>query len=278
MSASSIRALFAALILSGCSTIAVDRAQELSETGRQYASTIKRVHELTLDRSIDYCAELIAHEQQDLGPDLLERRTDELRQRVALATRAEAELDALKANFIEFEAIAKGEPESDAAALGKVAGAIPLASPLNLTGDSLSGLSGLVGRRARAASVSSAISRSAAPIAQTLALGEAELDDQIEWLAPREKAYRERDYAQRVRAPFLSPGASRELGRDWRSAWSDYVRPPKMTALLNEAKRTSRLMRKTWEAVQRGSFSFDELRAALDSLKAHLAAADKAIR
>ena len=91
MSASSIRALLAALILSGCSTIAVDRAQELSETGKQYASTIKRVHELALDRSIDYCAELIAHEQQDLGPDLLDRRTDELRQRVALAARAEAE-------------------------------------------------------------------------------------------------------------------------------------------------------------------------------------------
>lgn len=279
MSLPTLSAMLAALVLTGCSTLAMDRAQELADTGKQYVSTLKKVNELALDKSIAFSAELLAHSQEPRTAELLARNTDELRERARLVALEAAELDKLQTRFLEFESLAKGEPgESTAQTLGKVAGSLP--SPLSLPGESVSGLGGLFTRHSRALTFSNALARDGEAIAQALARDEAVLKQHIEWIESRERLAREQDYADKVCAPFLNQPAGKELGAEWKSAWSDYVRPPQILSLLTEARQTNRIMQRTWREVLRDNFSLDEIRTALENLKSRIAssAAARVIR
>ena len=263
-------AILVALVLTGCSTLAVDRAQDLADTGKQYVSTLKKVNELALDKSIAFSAELLAHSQEPRTPELLARNTTELRERAQLVAGEAAELDKLQARFVEFESLAKGDPgESTAQTLGKFAGALP--SGLSLPGESVSGLGGLFTRHTRARTLANALARDADAITQALARDETVLKQQIDWIASREILAREQDYADKVCAPFLNQPAGKELGPEWKNAWSDYVRPPQILTLLAEARQTSQIMQRTWREVLRDKFALDEIKAALENLKARIA-------
>lgn len=263
-------AILVALVLTGCSTLAIDRAQDLADTGKQYVSTLKKVNDLALDKSIAFSAELLAHSQEPRTAELLARNTTELRERAALVALEAAELDKLQARFVEYESLAKGDPgESAAQTLGKFAGSLP--SGLSLPGESVSGLGGLFTRHTRALTLTNALARDADAITQALARDEIVLKQQIDWIASREIRAREQDYADKVCAPFLNQPAGKEMGPDWKNAWSDYVRPPQILTLLAEARQTNQIMQRTWHEVLRDNFALDEIKAAIENLKARIA-------
>lgn len=270
MSQSSLSAILAALVLTGCSTLAIDRAEDLADTGKQYVATLKKVNELALDRSISFSAELLAHSQEPRTPEQLARQTAELKARAQVVAQEELELDKLQNRFAEYASIAKGDPgESAAQTLGKVADSLP--TSLSLPSDSFTGMGGLFTRQSRALALSNALARDADAIAQALLRDETMLKQQIDWIESRENSAREQDYELKVRAPFLNQPAGKEFGADWKSAWSDYVHAPQILTLLNEARHTNLVMQRTWRAVLRDNFAFDDIKAALESLKSRIA-------
>jgi hypothetical protein len=264
----------AVLVSTGCSTVAVDRAQGVADTGTKYVETMKKVNDLALDKSITFTATLLA---RDVPRDdaVLQQTTDAIQERSKLVGSAAAYFDGLATYFAELEALAKGDQSAATSdALGKVADSLK-AEPFGLTlsddkKKALTGLAGFVAKQVHAAAVEKALTRDADTVAQALALSTQMLDEQIRWINVREAASRKKAFEDNVRKPFLTP--SKELGDDWKKAWSDYVRTPPVIALLGEAKKASDDMQKAWRNVLRGQYSFAEIQASLNNVKAGIEA------
>lgn len=254
--------------LVGCSTVSVDRAIGVSETGKAYVKTLKKVNDLALDNSIEFTANMLPTLPRT--EEALMEHTDEIKARVELVGSAHEYLDRLANYFSELEALSKGDQsEATEKAVGQVADSLK-AEPIKLSlsderKKALTGLAGYVAKQFHAAAVEKALKRDADVVAQALAISEKMLDEQIQWINLRETAVRKKKFIDDVKKPYVG-GAN--LGPEWKKAWSSEVRTPPVIALLAEAKNASTEMQKAWINVLRGQYSYSEIQAALNNVKA----------
>lgn len=261
-----------ALVVAGCSTVSVDRTIGISATGKAYVETLKKVNDLALDTSIEFTANLLPTLPRT--EESLEATTEEIRKRSSLIGKAHKYLNGLASYFSELEALAKGDQsEATAKALGQVAESLK-AEPIELKlsdekKNAITGLAGFVAKQIHAAAVEKALTRDADTVAQTLAISEKMLDEQISWIRLREDAERKKKYNDNVKKPFVAGG---QLGPDWKKAWSSEVRASPVIALLSEAKEASREMQRAWIDILRGQYSFAEIQSSLKNVKAGIEA------
>lgn len=262
-----ITTMLLALVIAGCSTVSVERAQGVSATGKAYVEVIKRVNDLALDNSIEFTANLLP--MLPRTETSLDASTNGIKERARLIGQAHEYLDGLASYFFELDALAKGDQsDATAKALGQVADSLKVA-PIELKlsdekKNALTGLADIVAKQIHAAAVEKALVRDADTVAQALAISEKMLDEQINWINLREKAERQKKYNDNVKKPFVAGGP---LGADWKKAWSNEVRTPPVIATLAEAKKASIEMQKAWKNVLRGQYSFAEIQVSLKNVK-----------
>jgi hypothetical protein len=257
------------LASAGCSTVVVNRAQGVAETGKVFVQTMGKVNELALDRSLDFAANFLTTSVSRTDSDLASQTTL-FQARSKLIGEYKTYLQGLADYFGELESLSKGDQsDSTANALGTFADALkaePIA--LKLSDErkkALTGLAGLVAKQFHAAAVEKALIRDADTIAQAIAVSEKMLEEQKRWITFRERATRELNYAQKVKAPFIS---GQTLSEDWKKEWTTYVRTPPTTLLLEEAEAATANMQKAWRGVLRADYSFAEIQASLLNVKA----------
>lgn len=269
-------ALAAACLLPGCATVSVERAKGIAQAGKDYASTLQKVGDLALDRSITFSADFLA--SPDSGPprtaDTIDDETKLLRSRVALVADANLYLESLGKYFQELENLAGGDQSAGTVeATGKLADALkrePMGLKLaDAEKSAISGLAGFVARQVHASFVESALRRDAETIAEALVLSDKILAQQARWIEFRGRLVREKDYLENVRKPFLAPGA---LPDSWKTKWGDAVRQSAAIATVEEARKASRKMQDSWREILRGRYSFEEVQASLENVKAGIAA------
>lgn len=260
------------LILTGCTSISVDRATGVSAAGSAYVETLKKVNDLALESSIVFTANLLPDLSR--SEEMLDATTEEIKSRSLLVGDAHEYFNGIALYFSELEALSKGD-QSDATAnaLGQVAESLK-AEPVGLElsdekKQALTGLAGFIAKQVHSAAVEKALRRDADSVAQALAVSELMLDEQIRWIELRESAERKKSFINKVKTPFVAGGS---LGADWKEAWSSEVRTPPVIALLVEAKKASSEMQKAWINVLRGEYSQAELRASLKNVKAGIEA------
>ena len=262
--------LVAAVIASaGCSTVVVNRAQGVAETGKVFGQTMGKVNDLALDRSIDFTATFLATSAPRTDSALSDL-TKSLQERSKLIGEYKTYLKALADYFWELEGLSKADQsESTAIALSKFADVLK-AEPIELKisderKNALTGLAGLVAKQVHAAAVEKALTRDADTVAQAIAVTEKMLEEQKRWITFRERAEREQNYSLKVEAPFV---AGQTLSEDWKEAWITYVRTPPTTVLLDEAESAAASMQKAWRGILRADYSFAEIQASLLNVKA----------
>lgn len=253
----------------GCSTVVVNRAQGVAETGKVFAQTMGKVNDLALDRSIGFTANFLTTSVPRTDTDL-SSQTVPIQARSKLIGGYKTYLQGLSDYFGELEGLSKGDQsDGTATALGKFADALK-AEPVGLElsegrKKALTGLAGLVAKQVHAAAVEKALIRDADTVAQAIAISEKMLEEQKRWITLRERATRELDYAHKVKGPFI---AGQTLSEDWKKAWTTYVRTPPTTILLEEAEAATANMQKAWRGVLRADYSFAEIQASLLGVKA----------
>lgn len=254
--------------LSGCANVAADRTLTVANAGRDYVQNIKKVNDLALDISIDFTADILPALPRT--EQTLNDYSDELKIRVHYVGDAHDYIDGIASYFSELQALSNGDQsEATVNALAKIADSLKV-EPVNLKLSderkvALTGLAGYVAKQVHAKAVEKALIRDSTTVAQALALSEQMLDEQIRWLNLREKAERLKKRKLAVYKPFIENAS---LGSEWKNAWKEDIRGPKIEALLVEAKQSSQEMQKLWVNILRGQYSVTELRASLDNVKA----------
>lgn len=256
------------LVLIGCSTIPTERAKGISTSGKEYVEVLKQVNNLALDKSIDFTTEIFPNLPRT--QEVLISTTDEIRKRSELIDQADEYYSYLANYFDSLEALAKGDQsEATSNALAQIADTLKK-EPIDLKlsdekKKSLTGLTSFVAKQAHSSAVEKALKRDADTIAQSLALTEKMLDEQIKWITLRERLIRDKEFIDKVQKPYIS-GAP--LTPEWKKTWSSHVRKPPIIALLNDTKKASEEMQKSWINILRGQYSYDETIIALNNIKA----------
>jgi hypothetical protein len=254
------------LAMVGCVAVSVDRVKGVAELGASYIKTLKQVNDLALDQSIQFTANILPDLQRT--EVILDEQSKILKERVKLIGSANQYLDCLANYFAELEALAKGDQsEATEKGLDQIMDSLKQEpAELKISDErkkSLTGLARYVTKQIHAAAVEKALIRDADTVAQSLAVTEQMLNEEIKWLKLRANA-EQKTYQDKVVKPFVN---NNKLGVDWRKAWSDYVRPPPVMALFTDAKKASKDMQTAWINVLRGEYSYTELQASLKNVK-----------
>ena len=255
--------------LSACSTVAVNRAEGVSESAISYVDSLKKVNELALDKSIDFTADLLLSTPRTLQN--LNDKTKDINERIRLAGEYKNYLDQLGNYFTELNALANGDQsENTAKAIDKIVENLKQPpAEIKISDErkaALSGLSAVVAKQIHATKVQSALERHADIVAQALEISEKLLDEQISWISIREKARKLKDYKSVVEGPYTS-NPPITLDDSWKNAWKASVSDSEVIQVLNDSKKASKALQKEWLAVLRGQYSPSELQSILKELK-----------
>lgn len=255
--------------LSACSTVAVNRAEGVSESAISYVDSLKKVNELALDKSIDFTADLLLSTPRTLQN--LNDKTKDINERIRLAGEYKNYLDQLGNYFTELNALANGDQsENTAKAIDKIVENLKQPpAEIKISDErkaALSGLSAVVAKQIHATKVQSALERHADIVAQALEISEKLLDEQISWISIREKARKLKDYKSAVEGPYTS-NPPITLDDSWKNAWKASVSDSEVIQVLNDSKKASKALQKEWLAVLRGQYSPSELQSILKELK-----------
>ncbi len=255
--------------LSACSTVAVNRAEGVSESAISYVDSLKKVNELALDKSIDFTADLLLSTPRTLQN--LNDKTKDINERIRLAGEYKNYLDQLGNYFTELNALANGDQsENTAKAIDIIVENLKQPpAEIKISDErkaALSGLSAVVAKQIHATKVQSALERHADIVAQALEISEKLLDEQISWISIREKARKLKDYKSAVEGPYTS-NPPITLDDSWKNAWKASVSDSEVIQVLNDSKKASKALQKEWLAVLRGQYSPSELQSILKELK-----------
>ncbi|WP_209672719.1 hypothetical protein [Delftia tsuruhatensis] len=263
-----------AVLMTGCSTVATTRGKAVAEVGKKYVETMGEVNDLAYEKTLTFSANLLGAQVAPRLMSELDAFTESHQARGKLIAEYKAYLAGLTEYFAGLEALAGGDQsEATSAAMGKVIDTLK-APPAKLKisderKTALTGLTGMVAKGVHNAAVEKALIRDADIIAQALAVTDKMLDEHIRQIEFREKAAREKLYAENVVKPF---GASIALNEEWKRAWITYVRISPAIAILQEGQKASTDMQRAWKDALRGNYSFSEIQATLASTKAKIEA------
>jgi len=283
-----------AVLVTGCSTTSVDRAQKLSEAGVAYAQATNAVVDQAIDASIDASSERQLRskprqEVKDSGEQAkrtaqLTELDAELRGNVVNYTRLKQSVAALEAYFAALGALAGASPgDATEKAVGTLAdrvnglsnaldrgkGGGPLLSDAQKT--AIAGLSKAVAKEVHGAAVAKALERDAPVIGRALVLQQMTLQAAANDIRAQLKQSSELFYADRVVGPYKRGTMDRSWVDDHRVAVKTMAvsSDPEAIAKANAAAEQVEVV---WRRILSGEYSPEELSAILKDTQELLAA------
>ena len=281
-----------AVLTSGCATVSIERAKDLSTAGVAYAQAMAAISQAGMEASIDADSAVQIRSMprapvsdpvvRDARIVRLAALDDELVKTVVLYATFETSANALEAYFKGLQALAGGSPaaateESVKQLAGRVnalnAALQSKGSPLSDAKiNALGGLAGLVAAQVHGAAVARALERDATVIGTCLSLQEMVLQKAKMDITNNLVEAGNRYYVDRVQAPY----ARGQMSDGWPAARLNYLKVKALSqnsAAVESAQAASQQMQLVWKRILSGEYSAPELVALLKDTDDLLAAA-----
>ena len=266
------------VLLSGCSTVIVERSSAIATTGSAYAATLQKVNQFALDESINNTADALASTPVAGTLNGLTSAANNLKERQRLVAAYGEFLNTLAEYFANLEAFAK----YDAAGANSKAidGVVDKLNSVQKTlgnteisaekKTAISAVVGLISKQAHASVLKARLEKDAEPIATALALSSAALEQQISWVEKPIQLQRDMDWARNVVQPYTNPAREQPLTAAWKTSFATLIKQAPKVQLLIDAKAAGEKMEAGWRDVLRGNYSLDEVRKSLADIQAAL--------
>ena len=266
------------LLLSGCSTVIVERSSAIASTGSAYAATLQKVNEFALNESINNAADALASTPVAGTLRGLNDTANNLKERQRLVQAYGEFLNTLAEYFANLEAFAKYDAagENSKAIDGVVDKLNSVQKTLRNTQitaekkTAISGIVGLVSKQVHASALKARLEKDALPIATALALSSAALEQQVSWVEKPIQLQRDMDWARNVVQPYVNPTREQPLTAAWKTSFVTLIKQAPTVQLLVDAKAAGEKMEAGWRDVLRGNYSLDEVRKSLADIQSAL--------
>lgn len=266
------------VMLTGCSTVIVERSSSIASTGAAYATTLQKVNEFALNESIDFVAHELATRPVAGSRVALETVASDLKKRQELVSTYGEFLSALGEYFSNLEAFAKYDAatanskaiEGDVDKLNALQVQLKSTEISAAKKSAISGIVGLVSKQAHASALQARLEKDSVPIATALALSSALRDEQIAWVQKPDDLLRKLEWESNVVDPFTDAARVRPLPLAWEMSFSVLVKNAPKVKLLQDAKLAGEKMETGWRDVLRGSYSLEEVRKSLADIQSGL--------
>lgn len=276
--------MLALALLTGCATVSVERARNVSSAGVAYAQATAGVIDVAMNASIDASSERqvrskprppVSESDQALRAAGLKELDSELARNVVTYVRLKRSVNAVEAYFEALQQLADGSTAEATetavksladringlnSALEKSEGAKPLISDEKKT--AIGGLAKLVAKQAHGALLARALERDAATVGRALALQELVLKAASDDIRANLNDAAARFYTDRI----VSPYAAGNIGAAWVEDRRSYLKAHAIgntTETISAAEAAARQMQTVWERILSGEYSAKELVASL---------------
>ena len=273
----------AAALLTGCASVAVDRAKDLSSAGIRYTQATAKVIDAASDAAVDADSDtqVIAKPRRPVSPEQQLQRAAELEQldlqlirTISLYAALKRSVNAVEAYFRALQDLAGGSPaDATGDAVKSIADRVnglsdalergagkPLLTKAQVS--AIAGLANLVAAEVHGAKVARALERDAPTIGRALALPERVLelagDDIRNSLTKSNNQF----YLAKVKAPYVKG----DIDGTWADHRRTYLRVRALgqtDAAMTSAQAAAKEMQIVWERILTGESSAKELTAML---------------
>jgi len=273
----------AAMMLTGCASVAVERAKDLSSAGIQYAHATAAVIDVASNAAVDADSDtqVVTKPRQPVSPEQQAQRAVQLEQldtdlvkTISLYATLKRSVNAVEAYFKALQDLANGsqaEATGDAVksvadrvntlsnALEKSAGK-PLLSSAQVA--AIGGLAKVVAAQVHGAKVAKALERDAPTIGRALALQEKVLELAGDDIRNNLTKSNNQFYLTKVKTPYLKG----DIDANWADNRRTYLRVRALgqtEAAVSSAQAAAKQMQFVWERILSGEYSAKELTAML---------------
>jgi hypothetical protein len=283
-----------AALLSGCATVSVDRAKDLSTAGIAYSKATAAVIDMGINASIDASSErrVLAAPRPPVSPDEQAQRERDLKAADAELIKSTTKytwlkrsVNGIEAYFTALQQLANGSTAEATetavkgladrlnginTALDKTDKGQPRISEEQKT--AIAGLAKLVTTQVHGAILAKALERDAPIIGRALVLQQIVLNDAASDVRAALNEANERFYTRRVLRPYKSG----EIDADWVVDRRTYVKVKAIgdaIEAVSAAEAAARQMQTVWARILSGEYSAKELTAMLKDTEDLLTAA-----
>ena len=274
----------AAILLTGCASVAVERAKDLSSAGIQYTRATAKVIDVASDAAVDADSDTqvvakprppVSEDQQKQRAARLEELDVQLVKTISLYATLKRSVNAVEAYFKALQELANGsqaEVTGDAVksvaervnglsdALEKGAGK-PLLTSAQVS--AIGGLAKVVAAQVHGAKVANALERDAPTIGRALALQERVLELAGDDIRNNLTKTNNQFYLTKVKTPYLKG----DIDGTWADNRRAYLRVRALgqtEASVTSAQAAAKQMQIVWERILNGEYSARELTVMLN--------------
>jgi hypothetical protein len=273
----------ATILLTGCASVAVERAKDLSSAGIQYAHATAKVIDVASDAAVDADSDTqvitrprppVSAEQQNQRAVRLEELDAQLVKTISLYATLRRSVNAVEAYFKALQELANGsQAEATGEAVKSVAERVNSLSdalergagkPL-LTSAQVSAIAGLakvVAAQVHGAKVAKSLERDAPTIGRALALQERVLELAGDDIRNNLTKSNNQFYLTKVKMPYMKG----EIDGNWADHRRTYLRVRALgqtEVAVTSAQIAAKQMQMVWERILSGEYSAKELTAML---------------
>ena len=276
--------MLALALLTGCATVSVERAKNVSSAGIAYAQATAGVIDVAMNASIDASSERqvrskprlpVSESDQAVRAASLKELDGELTKNVAIYVRLKRSVNAVEAYFEALQQLADGATaEATETAVKSLADRInglnnaldksdsgrPLISDEQR--GAITGLAKLVVKQVHGALLARALERDAATVGRALALQELVLKAASDDIRANLNDAAARFYTDRVVGPYMTGN----LGAAWVEDRRSYLKAHAIgstTEAISAAEAAARQIQTVWERILSGEYSAKELTSTL---------------
>jgi hypothetical protein len=273
----------AAALVTGCASVAVERAKDLSSAGIQYTQATAKVIDVASDAAVDADSDTqvvtkprgtVSAEQQNQRAVQLEQLDGQLVKTISLYATLKRSVNAVEAYFRALQELANGSPaEATGEAVKSVADRVnslsdalekgagkPLLSSAQVS--AIAGLARVVAAQVHGAKVGKALERDAPTIGRALALQERVLELAGDDIRNNLTKSNNQFYLTKVKTPYLNG----DIDGTWADNRRTYLRVRALgqtDAAMTSAQAAAKQMQIVWERILSGEYSAKELTAML---------------
>lgn len=288
-------ALLGVALLTGCASVSVQRAEDVSSAGIAYSQATAAVVDAAIDASIDFDSRnrLRTKPTQPVPADAQAQREASLRERDALLTRStllytrmKQSIGATQTYFQGLQQLADGSTaEATETAVKQLADRVngvnqvldksDSGQPLipDNRRDAVGGLAKLVTQQVHGAKLAKALERDAPVIGRALVLQELVLQAASEDIRANLNNEAARFYVDRVVRPFKSGDIDDAWAEDRKTALK-VAALGNTDSVISSAQAAARQMQTVWARILSGEYSAKEMTAMLKETEELLAAAN----
>ena len=272
-----------AVLITGCASVAVERAKDLSSAGIQYTQATAKVIDVASDAAVDADSDTqvitrprppVSAEQQDQRAIRLEQLDSQLVKTISLYATLKRSVNAIEAYFRALQELANGSPaEATDDAVKSIADRVnglsdalergagkPLLTPAQVS--AIAGLAKVVAAQMHGAKVAKALERDAPTIGRALALQEKVLELAGDDIRNNLTKSNNQFYLAKVKTPYQKG----DIDGNWADHRRTYLRVRALgqtDAAMTSAQAAAREMQIVWERILSGEYSAKELTAML---------------